>query len=118
MIGASNDNLAGSVALDQYYTDHAVARDCYSSISELYDAASLLLIEPSAGTGSFYRLMAPGSLAYDVEPKYPGIETRDFLTVEPIVTDQHIACIGNPPFGKNSSMAVRFFTTSLSPVRA
>lgn len=40
------------------------------------------MIEPSAGTGSFYALLPAGSVGYDVEPKFPGIQTADFLTVE------------------------------------
>jgi hypothetical protein len=66
------------------------------------------MVEPSAGTGSFLKLLPAGSLAYDIDPKYPGIHTADFLTVK-IPSDRNVAIIGNPPFGKNASTAVRFF---------
>ncbi|WP_199797280.1 SAM-dependent methyltransferase [Erythrobacter sp. QSSC1-22B] len=65
-------------------------------------------VEPSAGSGSFFRLLPPGSIGYDIDPKSPDIIKADFLkTTLPCVGE--IVIIGNPPFGKNSSMAVKFF---------
>lgn len=95
------------IRLDQYYTREDVAAHCYSILMEHIDPTCYQMIEPSAGTGSFYKLLPVGSLGYDIEPKYPGIQTADFLTIE-IESHRKIATIGNPPFGKNSSMAVRF----------
>ncbi|UZK67705.1 SAM-dependent methyltransferase [Sphingomonas sp. M1-B02] len=108
MRGALNDNHAWDIQLDQYYTRQDVAADCYGIFGQHFDPALYLMVEPTAGTGSFYQLLPDGSLGFDVEPKYPGIKTADFLTVE-IESDREIAVIGNPPFGKNASMAVRVF---------
>ncbi|WP_254621089.1 SAM-dependent methyltransferase [Sphingomonas sp. CL5.1] len=105
---ALNDNRASDVQLDQYYTRQDVAAHFYGIFREHFDPAIYLMVEPSAGTGSFFRLLPAGSVAYDVEPKYPGIRTADFLTIN-IGSDRPAAIIGNPPFGKNASMAVRFF---------
>ena len=105
---ATNDNAATDRDYDQYYTVEEVAAYLYGLVPRHVDLTGHLLIEPSAGTGSFFRLMPPGSRAWDVDPKYPGIATADFLTVT-VGGNQPIACIGNPPFGKNASMAVRFF---------
>lgn len=105
---ALNDNSASDIALDQYYTRPDVAAHFYGVFQEHFRPHLFQLVEPSAGTGSFLQLLPEGSLGYDVDPKYPGIQTADFLTVR-IASDRKIAVIGNPPFGKNASKAVRFF---------
>lgn len=105
---ATNDNAATDREYDQYYTVEEVAAHLYGLVPRNVDLTNHLLVEPSAGTGSFFRLMPPGSRGYDVDPKYPGIITADFLTVT-VGGDRPIAFIGNPPFGKNASLAVRFF---------
>lgn len=99
---------ANDVLFDQYYTRQDVAQKLYEVFQENFDPSRYHLVEPSAGTGSFFRLMPLGSLAFDVDPKYPGIRTADFLSVE-IQSEREVAVIGNPPFGRNASMAVRFF---------
>lgn len=105
---ALNDTSASDVALDQYYTRSDVAAHFYAVFRDHFDPARFLMVEPSAGTGAFLALLPQGSLGFDVDPKYPGIRTADFLTVQ-IVSDRATAIIGNPPFGKNASLAVRFF---------
>lgn len=102
------DNRPSDVRLDQYYTRPDIAAHLYAVFREYFDPKGLLMVEPSAGTGSFCRLLPFGSLAFDVEPKYRGIQTADFLTMH-IQSDRPLGIIGNPPFGKNASMAVRFF---------
>lgn len=92
----------------QYYTSEAVAFQCYSMFVEHFDPARFLLVEPSAGTGAFFKLFPPGSLAFDLDPKYPGVKKADFLTVE-VNSHRPVAMIGNPPFGKNSNLAIAFF---------
>lgn len=67
-----------------------------------------MFVDPSAGEGAFFKQFPARSLGYDIEPKHPDIIEADFLEIElPLSGD--IAVIGNPPFGKNSSLAVRFF---------
>lgn len=105
---ALNDNRASDVLLDQYYTRPDIALRFYSAFCRYFDPAEHRMVEPSAGEGAFFKILPHDSLAYDVEPKYPGIQTADFLTVE-IQSDRPVAIIGNPPFGRNASMAVRFF---------
>jgi predicted RNA methylase len=105
---ACNDNRALDKALDQYYTRVDVAAWCLEILSEHFVLGRYQMIEPSAGTGSFFSLLPAGSIAYDVDPKCPGIETADFLTVK-IESTRGVVIVGNPPFGRNASMAVRFF---------
>jgi predicted RNA methylase len=96
------------VLLDQYYTLQHVAQKLYEVFQKFCRVERYQLVEPSAGTGSFFRLMPQGSLAFDVDPKFPGIITADFLSVE-IRSEREVAVVGNPPFGRSASTAVRFF---------
>lgn len=105
---ARNDNLPADARLDQYYTDPVVAAQLYAFFQRHFDVSTLRPIEPSAGAGAFFRLMPPGSLAFDVDPRYPGVRTVDFLSAR-IPRSARTAFLGNPPFGRNASMAVRFF---------
>ena len=114
---AFNDNIDSDIRLDQYYTKENVAASLYAIFREHFDPTHYQMVEPSAGTGSFLRLLPLGSLAYDVEPKFPGTEMRDFLTVK-FECDQPVAVIGNPPFGRAASMAVRFFNHAASQSNA
>lgn len=105
---ALNDNRASDIQLDQFYTRPDIAVQFYDVFQEHFDPARYQMVEPGAGAGAFFKLLPPGSLGFDLEPKYPGIVTADFLTVE-IKCDRPIATLGNPPFGKNASTAVKFF---------
>lgn len=95
--------------LDQIYTRDDVAQLLYDLFKGYFDPTNYVMIEPSAGTGPFYKLLPVGSLGYDLEPKCEGVEKADFLTVEIDIPREKVAVIGNPPFGKNASLAVRFF---------
>ncbi len=89
---------------DKFYTKPNVAKHCIDKISDTYD----LWIEPSAGDGSFYFLLPPNKIGIDILPDNSEIIKKDFLTWEPDKIGKFIT-IGNPPFGKNSSLAVKFF---------
>ncbi|TVV76271.1 SAM-dependent methyltransferase [Sphingomonas solaris] len=95
--------------LDQYYTKDEVAAYFYRKFQQHFNDGLYLMVEPSAGTGSFLKLLPHGSIGYDLDPKYAGIIPADFLKVEIESGGRPVAIIGNPPFGKNASMAVRFF---------
>lgn len=107
------NNLAArerSRKLDQFYTDPAYAKLFFNTIKEKVDLDSVdILLEPSAGSGSFYKIMDPNKrIGLDLEPKGPGILKTDFFDwTAPL--NKKIITIGNPPFGKNSSLAVKFF---------
>ena len=97
-------------SLDQYYTDPSIASFCLNIVSRHHIITNYQCIEPSAGTGSFFNLLPNGSLGFDLDPRAAGIIKSDFFDVV-ISGDEYdpILTIGNPPFGKNSSLAVRFF---------
>jgi len=93
--------------LDQFYTNSDIAKKCIDSIDiTKYD----IVIEPSAGTGAFYNLIDhPNKIGIDLEPKCDGVIKQDFLewglNEFPL---PKILTIGNPPFGRQSSLAQKF----------
>ena len=102
------DDRPSDLRFDQYYTRPDVAAQFYDIFRERYDPDAYQMVEPSAGDGAFFRLLPASGLGYDVEPKWPGIKKADFLELE-VRNDRDVAFIGNPPFGKNASTAIRFF---------
>lgn len=105
--------MTKSKELDQFYTAQEYARSFLDKISNILDLTSYdHLLEPSAGTGSFYNLLdCEKRIGLDLDPKADGIIKTDFFDwAAPL--DKKIATIGNPPFGKNASLAVKFFNQS------
>jgi hypothetical protein len=88
--------------LDQFYTIPAVASDCVALLRK--HVTEGVWIEPSAGTGVFLDCV-PGALGYDVMPKHPRVIQADFLETE---LPEHCVVFGNPPFGRQSSLARKF----------
>jgi hypothetical protein len=95
--------------LDQYYTAPAVALHCISAMQKFLPKTKIRWLEPSAGTGSFFNQLPSHDekLGIDLEPKTANVITSDFLQVSLLHKDY--VCIGNPPFGKNSHLAIKFF---------
>jgi hypothetical protein len=104
---AAPDN---SRKLDQFYTDPAYAQQFLNEIKQTIDLNKFdHVLEPSAGTGSFYNLLDKKKrIGLDLDPKAPGIIKTDFFEWMPPVA-KRIVTIGNPPFGKNAGLAVKFF---------
>lgn len=96
--------------LDQFYTDPAYAQQFYAEIQQHVDLNKYdHVLEPSAGTGSFYNLLdVKKRIGLDLEPKSAGIIKTDFFDWK-APTGKKILTIGNPPFGKNAGLAVKFF---------
>jgi hypothetical protein len=95
-------------SLDKFMTRPEVASHFFEVLCARYPNNGCQFIEPSAGSGSFLRLLPPGSVGYDISPDAEGIIRADFLKLDLCRTGR-IVMIGNPPFGKNSSLAVKFF---------
>lgn len=102
--------MSTSRQLDQFYTNATYAAEFWAAINQQLDLANIdLQLEPSAGCGSFYTLMDPAKrVGLDLDPQFPGIVQMDFFDWRPL-PGKKIITIGNPPFGKNSSLAVKFF---------
>ena len=97
--------------LDQFYTKTEVALSLTKKLNA-YNLANYTFLEPSAGTGSFINALnfifkEPKIIAVDIEPKSSCIIKKDFLEFE--TKHKNIFTIGNPPFGKRASLAIKFF---------
>ena len=103
-------------ALDQFYTHPYVSEIFFKKlISLLPNALENRFIEPSAGNGAFSDLLLSSGLdfeALDLDPRKPYIKQQDFFDYSPVDSDKKIVVVGNPPFGKNASLALRFFNKS------
>jgi hypothetical protein len=98
------------VGNDCYFTKEHISKSLIEKISlNSFD----LIIEPSAGSGSFIKnLKNVKYLAYDIEPKYPEIIKQDYLLLDTSQFTGKILVLGNPPFGKCSSLASKFIKKS------
>lgn len=105
--------------IDKYYTKENVVNICLN-IFKKYVEINIkdLIIEPSAGNGSFIsgiKLLTDNYIFYDIEPEHDEIKKQDYLLYDynefkNIYEKIHI--IGNPPFGRQSSLANKFIKKS------
>jgi hypothetical protein len=95
---------------DQYYTKNKVAKECIEIFDKNIDMNGMI-IEPSAGNGAFYDALRPKHkvLAYDIQPAISSILEQDFLKLD-LNKCFHVPLhfVGNPPFGRQSSLAKKF----------
>jgi len=99
---------------DQFYTDENVAKSCIKDILTLLPHTSeYLWVEPSAGNGAFLNNISSSyeKIGIDLEPKTNDIIKQDYLTWYP-PKDKDIIIFGNPPFGRQSSLAKSFISKS------
>ena len=101
------------MVLDQFYTKDEIAEKYYNIVKTFVDLNDYdIILEPSAGKGAFYKLFPEDKrVGLDLEPKYNGIQEKDYFDYI-IDNDKKYIVIGNPPFGKISSIAVKFFNKS------
>jgi len=96
--------------LDRFYTVPSVAEHCIDVVGQHSRWGEWdLIVEPSAGNGSFSLHLPRGCVAMDLSPEHPSILRQDFFTYTPPEGTGRILVIGNPPFGRISSMAIKFF---------
>ena len=105
--------------LDKFYTKPTVVNFCIKKVSKFIQIHKKdLILEPSGGEGAFLegiKSLGKNYVFYDVMPENKEIIKHDFLTldVEPLVKSyQRIHVIGNPPFGRQSSLAIKFIKKS------
>ena len=91
--------------LDKFYTKPKIAQQCVDSLSAFSNIE--LWLEPSAGAGVFLSRLPEPKVGLDLEPDSDDILQQDFFTYK--APNKHIAVVGNPPFGRNSSLAIKFF---------
>lgn len=105
-----------SKELDKFYTNPEIAKEMVEIINTYFPLNNFdLIVEPSAGNGSFLKHLPENTIGLDIEPEEKNIIKQDFFTYQP---DYHplynpikIACIGNPPFGSGymNPLAKAFF---------
>lgn len=117
--------------IDKYYTKNEIAKQCMEFVkSYLPNMQNDIIIEPSAGNGAFIPYIKDISnelYLYDIEPEHPEIIKKDYLTLnismftpfriqDGVINhsnpSKQIHIIGNPPFGRQSSMAIKFIKKS------
>lgn len=113
--------------IDKYYTKPTIAKQCTELVKKYIDISDNdLIIEPSAGNGSFIeyiKTLSSNYRFYDLYPEHNEIYKQDFLEFDYKEIKQNFKCIhiiGNPPFGRQSSLAIKFikkccqFSSSIS----
>lgn len=115
--------------IDKYYTKPDTVDLCLSLVKKhVVITPDDLAIEPSAGNGAFVagiKTIAAHSKFYDLDPDdiHGEITKQNYLSYDSteIARDfPNIHVIGNPPFGRQSSLAIKFikkscgFCTSIS----
>ena len=97
--------------LDKFYTKKETVEKCVSILDlDKYE----VIIDPCAGSGAFLEFLPEHkTVALDIEPDISSIAKMDFFDFTPALINKYLV-IGNPPFGKNSSLAKRFFKHAAS----
>lgn len=107
--------------IDKFYTKHNVVELCMNYFKEnIIIENNDLIIEPSAGNGSFInniKSLKCNYKFYDIEPElnFDEIEKQDYLLLDISkfkIEFNKIHIIGNPPFGRQSSLAKKFIKKS------
>lgn len=104
--------------LDKFYTNPDVVDAC---LARLDLSRYARIVEPSAGAGAFSRPLAERAaapvVALDLAPEHPTVDEGDwfaFTETEPRPT----LVVGNPPFGQQGSLAMRFLNHAFAVVNA
>ena len=97
---------------EKFYTKKKIAETCCSFLKDKITIDKEdLIIEPSAGDGSFIdsiKLLTKNYQFYDIEPQNFEIIKKDFLKLDIEKKNRKIHIVGNPPFGRQSSIAKKF----------
>lgn len=106
-------------AMDQFYTSPTVAASCIALILQhIPHANECTWVEPSAGNGAFLHNVPPcitNKIGIDLDSQSPDVLKQDYLEWSPdaiMKTMKPILVFGNPPFGRQSSLAKAFIAKS------
>lgn len=106
--------MSQSEELDQFFTKQPLAKELYEITNVLLGELNIefdMWLEPAAGDGAFFNILPPDNrLGIDIDKRLDEIIEEDFLTID-IQTFRGLRyiAIGNPPFGKNATLAIKFF---------
>ncbi len=102
---------------DKYYTNNYIVKKCCSIFKKNIKISKKdIIIEPSAGNGAFLQCINKyNHILLDINPDNSNIIKQNYLKynyTELVKKYNKIYIIGNPPFGKKSSMAIKFIKKS------
>ena len=106
--------------IDKFYTSPIIVNKCINFIKQKINVQEDdLCIEPSAGNGSFIngiKSLFKNYKFYDLEPENNEIIKQDYLEYDYNTINKKqnskVHIIGNPPFGRQSSLAIKFIKKS------
>jgi len=104
--------------IDKFYTKLSIVKECCLNIQKFINIGKTtdIIIEPSAGNGAFIESinsLCDKTYFYDLKPDNVNITQQDFLKIDyTIFNNSSVHIIGNPPFGRQSSMAIKFIKFS------
>lgn len=125
MTSKQNTGLKRNI-LDKYYTSQDTVDKCVDFIRENieFDRNADLCIEPSAGNGAFIqqiKTLSNNCKFYDLHPENNDESKTDIIQQDYLTLDYNnlelkkynkVHIIGNPPFGRQSSLAIKFIKKS------
>ena len=99
--------------IDKFYTNQNIAKLCFDLFLKYIKVnKNDYCIEPSAGNGAFIDLIKSKfkkNIFIDIKPEHNEIKEYDFLKFNyDKFLDLVVHTLGNPPFGRQSSMAIKF----------
>lgn len=101
--------------IDKYYTSKPVVKQCIELVEDnIHIGEKDIVIEPSAGNGAFIKRikkLCSNYKFYDIEPEHDEIKKQNFLEWDSKKYKKkykNIHVIGNPPFGRQASLAIKF----------
>lgn len=106
------------IVTEQFYTRHKIVKFCTKEIIKHVEISKNdIIIEPSAGNGAFVKSikkMANHYRFYDILPKHKEVRKKNYLKLNENRFKKYdkIHIIGNPPFGRQSSLAFKFIKKS------
>lgn len=106
---------------EQFYTPTWLAEKLVVDVLNVMsdkEKETLYWYEPAGGTGNFVKAALKQGLVVsssDIEPKHELIRKVDFLKFHDFAKlRQHWVVYGNPPFGRNNSLSIKFFNHAAS----
>jgi hypothetical protein len=105
-------SMYSSSLKDQFFTPAEVAERCWDVFKTRVNIDNYTFIEPSAGDGSFLKILPKGTIALDIEPRAEAVIKQDYLTWEPSDVSKKYIVFGNPPFGLRGHIALNFINHS------
>ena len=108
--------------IDKFYTKPSIVDLCISNISKYLtiDKNKTWFLEPSAGNGAWIngiKKLSDNAIFLDIQPEANNIIQMDYLnfdinTLNFDISKSKIHVVGNPPFGRQSSLAIKFIKKS------